>query len=503
MYRDLEAVLVARDLEAARPGDRGLERVPIGGRVRVLVLVVGEQRLGHERGGRLGVGVLRLRALVDEHGEPDRGEDGQDQQDHQDLDKCEPALGPQLHDALANGGQGRSHERAGGQSADRPPAASTSRAITRAASGRARRAEAPAIAARRAVSATSASTSTPQPLRRELGVGQHGGGARALHPARVRLLVVAGRVRIRDQDRGQAVLGELEHRPAGARDRQVGRRQRGAERHHVVAQDVMRAGRRERGEVPPSRHVQDPVRRVREGAHGGLVDRPRAERAAEHEHGGLALLEAEPGPRAGAVGDGRRDRAAGHQVALSAAALDREGQADAARAGGEQAVGQAEVGVGLGEHERGPAQDGREAHRPGGVAAAAHDRVGAVAAQEPAGGEQGGARLGDSADGLERVAARDPFDVQRVELVAGGGHQLGLGALPAGEADLGALSPQRVGDRDRRYDVPRRPAGRDQDANPAHARPRSGAGGPSRRRRCSAAAPSRTAARRATSSRTR
>ena len=56
-----------------------------------------------------------------------------------------------------------------------------------------------------------------------------------------------------------------------------------------------------------------------------------------------------------------------------------------------------------------------------------------------------------------------PLDGDRVELVAGGRDELGLGALAADEDDLGALSPQRVGDRDRRHDVAGRPAGRDHD----------------------------------------
>ena len=56
-----------------------------------------------------------------------------------------------------------------------------------------------------------------------------------------------------------------------------------------------------------------------------------------------------------------------------------------------------------------------------------------------------------------------PSTLIAVELVAGGRDELGLGPLAADEGDLGALSPQRVGDRDRRHDVARRPAGRDHD----------------------------------------
>ena len=50
-----------------------------------------------------------------------------------------------------------------------------------------------------------------------------------------------------------------------------------------------------------------------------------------------------------------------------------------------------------------------------------------------------------------------------MQLVAGGRHELALGALAADEHDLGAVSPQRVGYRQRRHDVPSGPAGADHD----------------------------------------
>ena len=61
------------------------------------------------------------------------------------------------------------------------------------------------------------------------------------------------------------------------------------------------------------------------------------------------------------------------------------------------------------------------------------------------------------------LRAAQPRDADRPQLVAGGRHELRLGALAADERDLAALSPQRVGDRQRRHDVPRRPARRDHD----------------------------------------
>ena len=54
-------------------------------------------------------------------------------------------------------------------------------------------------------------------------------------------------------------------------------------------------------------------------------------------------------------------------------------------------------------------------------------------------------------------------DAQPMQLIAGGRHELELGALAADEHDLGALSSQRVRDRQRRHDVPGGPAGADHD----------------------------------------
>ena len=109
-----------------------------------------------------------------------------------------------------------------------------------------------------------------------------------------------------------------------------------AERDEVVAQDVVRAGRREVGEVAAAGDVQDAVRRVRERLGGRGVDRAGAERAAEDEHARLVGPDAElgaGGARSVIVGG---TGAAGDEVALAVAALDREREADAARAAGEQ-----------------------------------------------------------------------------------------------------------------------------------------------------------------------
>ena len=188
---------------------------------------------------------------------------------------------------------------------------------------------------------------------RELRVGQDRRGAGLGHPARVGGLVVGGRVRIRDQDRRQAVLGELEHRAAGAGDREVGGDERLPERRDVFAQVVVRAGRSQLGEVARTGHVEDVVVGVGERLDRRQVDRARAERAAEDQHAGRLRRDAELGAGGRAVVDRRRDGAAGDEVAVAVAAGDREGEADAAGARREQAVGEAEVGVGLGEHDAG------------------------------------------------------------------------------------------------------------------------------------------------------
>ena len=111
------------------------------------------------------------------------------------------------------------------------------------------------------------------------------------------------------------------------------------------------------------------------------------------------------------------------------------------RAVGQQAVREAEVRVGLGEHERRASEHGGEADRTGDVAAAAEDGVRAAPAQQAGGAEQRAGGLDERADRLQRVGARDPLDVEAVDVVARGRDELGLGALAAREVNLGALSP--------------------------------------------------------------
>ena len=200
-----------------------------------------------------------------------------------------------------------------------------------------------------------------------------------------------------------------------------------------------------------------------------MVDRARPERAAEDQHEPVVLPDAQLLPRRRPGGDPRRDGPARDAVARPVAAGQREGEADAAGARREEAVGEAEVRVGLRQDERDPPGDGRQPDRAGDVAAAAEHGVGPA----PAAGSAPAAPTAPAALATARAAATGllrerPSTRIAVERVAGGGHQLGLRPLAADEGDLRALSPQRVGDRDRRDDVARGPAGGDHDPRPAH-----------------------------------
>ena len=155
-----------------------------------------------------------------------------------------------------------------------------------------------------------------QPLRRQLGVGDDDRGARLGHPARVGALVVGRRVGIGHEDRRAPVGGDLEDRAAGARDAQVAGQQRLAERRDELAQVVV--GRRIGAEPRAQRLVvarAAGVQHAEVGAgqrlHRRLVDRARAQRAAEDEHARVVRRQAEARAGGGAIGRRRRHRAPG------------------------------------------------------------------------------------------------------------------------------------------------------------------------------------------------
>ena len=267
-------------------------------------------------------------------------------------------------------------------------------------------------------------------------------------------------MRIGDEERGPPGGGDLEDRAARAPEDQVAGGEAVAEVGLVLEQRVAlliwsglepgSPARRSRG--GPARWTtwkSRPSRSAR-AASGAIVDRAGPLAAAHHQQAEVVRGDAEARSGAVAIGreHGRRHRPAGDQVALALATLDREGEADAPGAAGEQPVGEAEVAVGLGQHQRRAVAKRGEAGGPGGEAAAAHDDVGAAGAQHPAGRCHGTQRLERRAGGLQRVAAVDPAGLDEVDLVAGGGNELGLDPLArAEEGHLGAASPKLVGDR--------------------------------------------------------
>ncbi len=132
-----------------------------------------------------------------------------------------------------------------------------------------------------------------------------------------------------------------------------------------------------------------------EGGRRRPVDPQGPEAAAEDQQAGDIGIDREPAPRFAAIGAGdrRRHRAAGDEVAARVASGDRKGEADAPGPRREQAVGESEVAVGLGEDERQPHAGSRYPGRRSDVAAAAHHRIGTAGPEEPAGAADAGRRL--------------------------------------------------------------------------------------------------------------
>ena len=341
--------------------------------------------------------------------------------------------------------------------------------MSRAASGRASAADARAIAASRPRSASRPPTSCASRAPRQLAVRDDHRGAGTLHEARVGRLVVGGGVRIGHEHGGLAVRGDLEDRAAGARHDQIAREQRLAELRDVAAQVVVaglarrRSCRSRRSRSPAACSTRN--RAPANASHRRPVDRPRALGAAEHEHARLAQCRSRSGPappasRWRARGTGRPVT----HVARAVATLDREREAHAPSERREQPVGQPEMAVGLGQHERNPREHRGQAHRPGDVAATAEDRrrpqlaARSAAPRAPPRRRPAPARAASTGRPRGSGATRS-----RTQVVARGRHELELGAVAADERDLGALSPQRVGHRQRRHDVPGGPAGADHD----------------------------------------
>ncbi len=231
-------------------------------------------------------------------------------------------------------------------------------------------------------------------------------------------------------------------------------------------------------------HVDDVHRgRAAEGLDGGAVQAAGALAAADHQDGGRPGVDPEgpPAGRARGGGHGPAHRAAGHQVAPAGAAGERERQRDPPRQRRGQAVGGAEVRVGLHEHERAARQPRRQGHRPGDVPARADHDVGAAAGEQRGRARDGDRRLRQRDQVPRRQAPREAAHGEQVLGVAGRLDRAGR-ARPAGahEADLSPPRAQRVGHRQRRHHVTARPAGGDQrphGVGPRRGGRRSGIGG--------------------------
>ena len=195
-----------------------------------------------------------------------------------------------------------------------------------------------------------------------------------------------------------------------------------------------------------------------EGVERREVDRPRALAAAEDEQAARAGGDPEALPGRVAVGgeDRRGHRPPGDDEALALHARDRERQADPARAPREQPVGEAEVAVGLGQHERQSQRERREAPRARDVAAAAEDGVGAPRAQHLA--RRGHGRWPPArahrppSAGCER--SRPRTSSSSTSYPAAGTSSASRRPRAPRKKTLGALSPKRVGDGQRRHHVP-------------------------------------------------
>jgi hypothetical protein len=182
----------------------------------------------------------------------------------------------------------------------------------------------------------------------------------------------------------------------------------------------------------------------------------RTEAPAEDQQTGVGFSDPETLAGSGTVcaHDLFRHRPSGDEIAVSGAARNRKRQADAARKRREQPVREAETAVRLGQHERYPTERGREAHGAGYVAAGCENGVRAEACKQTQCLHEGAGCAKDGNGGAERASAIETGDRHVLDRVTRRRYQLGLGALArADEDDLGALSPQLVGDRERRHHV--------------------------------------------------
>ena len=290
----------------------------------------------------------------------------------------------------------------------------------------------------------------------ELGVLDHQRRAGLGHPGGVGMLVARGRVRIGDEDRGPPGRGQLEHRAAGTGEHQVARGERLGQVRLVLEQGEPLwppsgikplAGQRIVAVPRDLDHVVLALRGravAEESVERADVDRPGALATAEDEQAAPIGRDAEAPP--GFLPAGGRDpgghRATGDHIAIALPALDRECETDAARAAGEQPVGEPEVPIGLGE-DQGPAGgQRREPTWPRHVSPTAHHRIGAAATQGLPRGRNRRRRERRRPGGLQRSAAIESPEPQEIDLVPGGRDQVGLQPIAgAQEGDFSTAIP--------------------------------------------------------------
>ena len=302
----------------------------------------------------------------------------------------------------------------------------------------------------------------------ELGLGDDDRAAAALEVPRVQRLVVARRMRIRDEHGRGPRGGELPDRAPRPRDGEIGRGERGAELvrrgdEHVVVPACTCA--REALVVALAGHVQHRRPRV------AVVSTAKSFRLRAPAS---APKNASTGPRSGRPKRRRPSscdtprcsaghRPAGDAILRSVAAGDLVREEDAPRERRREPVREPEVGVGLGQRSGHLPPPGRVDHRPGDVAAAAEDDVRPAALQDRRAGARRAPGPDQRAQERDGRAAREAGDLERVELVARLGDEPSLDAIRRpGERHRDAALAERCRDCERREHVTGCSAGRDQ-----------------------------------------
>lgn len=150
-----------------------------------------------------------------------------------------------------------------------------------------------------------------------------------------------------------------------------------------------------------------------------------------------------------------RHRPPGNEVALPFEFWDCEGQAHALSAASKQPVGKAKVAIRLGDHERQRKPERCDPNGRSHITAPAEYCVGLAPRQNRSSGRNGTRGEREGACRSQWIRAIEATDAQDVKLVASVGDERCLRPLRStNEADLGAPSPQRVGDCQRGNYVP-------------------------------------------------